>query len=661
MSKKEIFPFNGRDRAQYRAFRSSIQLYDLNAPVPGVANPFKPALIAGGPEYLPYAYFNQPLDFDIPEFADQYDPSQLIVVIRMTVDGTEDAIDHKFDGKTPITTAPIPMKLHLASKDSSGLRKVSYTLDFGGNPAVVIPREYMVDKIAPNLDKTIELPQSVKDYGIGPEDFEGGKTVPLTYQNYTGKKLGDLVKCFIGPSRDVKTEVGSVRVIDANLDTPMVFALTAAHVNGFDGEFIVWCEGENYPGVPATPSALTNVSVFKELRPVVAAPLYVPQIVDEDDDTLEIEQFIDRVGAGLENSYPNFSTARDKLVISIDGVAQSEFSMAGFPSVHDLANSALVAQGHGRRQVELGYRIKRGNKFFPTDPITRLVWLDVRKPANPIDPSNPSFLDPSLLNPWFQGPKSAERNRLTAADKQDGGLVKGFLEFHTLFKKGDKARFTLNGRPSPTPWVHPLDGTEDPSKPIEWELPWSWLNTLSDDDTTQIQVLVEHDLNFNEAHSPVALGFVRTTPIVLVAAGFRHLHTDPRNGVVCSSLRKHPTLGVVGVVRIPGDTRMEDIEVKLTYGGYPTEEAIEADIFPDSKIDVFFTPNLEQATNGFDMYVPYQYLLATRIGWGRADYTVVIEEENVYTKGGVVRVNMSRGQDTCDLADVTDPTSLIGK
>lgn len=294
MSKKENFPFNGRDRAQYRAFRSSLNLVDLNAPVPGGANPFKPALEAGGPLYLPYAYFNKPLDFEIPEFADQHDPSGLIVNIRMTVDGTKDDVAYEFDEETPIATTPIPMKLHLVDKDKDGLRKVSYTLDFGGNPATVNSLEYMVDKVAPNLDKQVELSQSVKDYGIGPEDFEGGKTVPLTYQNYTGKKVGHFVRCFIGPSRDVKTEVGSIRIVETNKDTPLVFNLTALHVNGLDGDFIVWCEGENYPGVPAVPSALTDVSVFKDLRPVVTDPLFVPQIVDEDNDTLGIEHLVDR-------------------------------------------------------------------------------------------------------------------------------------------------------------------------------------------------------------------------------------------------------------------------------------------------------------------------------------------------------------------------------
>jgi hypothetical protein len=664
MSKKESFPFNCRDRAEYRAFRSSLQDFNDAMPVPDTANPFKPALITGGPKYLPYAFFNKPLYWLIPEFADQDNPNGLIVTVRMTVDGTPDAIEHMYDKETPLPLPrPYPMTLHLIDKDKDGLRKVGYSTDFHGNPSISETFDYIVDKVPPNLDKMIELSPSVRDYGIGPEDFTGGATVPLTYQNYTGKRLGDTVRCFIGPSRDVKTEVGSFTVNETNKDTPMVFALTAAHVTGFDGDFVVWCEAESYPGVPATPSVLTDVSVFKDLRPVVAAQLYVPQIVDEDDDTLEILQLIDRVAAGLENSYQNFSTSMDRLVISIDGVAQPELSMTGFPSLHDLNNVALLAQGHGRRQVELGYKIKRGNKFFPTDWITRLVWLDVRKPANPIDPSNPSLLDPSLLQPWFQGPISSVKNRLTAADKQNGGEVKGYLEFHPLFKKGDKARFALNGRESPTPWVHPLDDSEDRSVPIEWSLPWTWLNTLADDGTTQVQVFVEHDLNFNEANSPTASAFVRTTPITLTAAGFRHLHTDPRIGFVCSSLRRKvlPSNEVVGVVRIPGDTRMADKEVNLTFGGYPNSGTVESEILPGSDVVVPFTPNLTQATNGFDMYIPYQYFLATRIGWGRADYTVVIEGETVFTKGLAVRVNMSRGSDTCILDDVIDPTSIVGK
>lgn len=661
MSKKESFPFNGRDRAQYRAFRSSLKLVDLNAPVPGAANPLLPPLIVDGPRYLPYAYFNKSLDFLVPEFADHADPVPTLVTIRMSVDGTEDALTYKYEEVTPLDPPPpIPMTLHLIDKDKDGLRKISYTLDFGGNPATVNSLDYMVDKAPPTLDRTVELSQSVQDYGIGPENFTGGATVPLTYQNYTGKRLGDLLKCFIGPSRQVRREVGSVRVDASNKDTPIVFNLTAAHVDSYDGAYIVWVEGESYPGVPAVPSALTNVWVFKDARPVVADSLYVPQIVDADSDALEVQQFIDGVGAGLEKSYPNINTSLDKLVVSIDGVEQPEQSMIGFPSVHDLNSQALLAQGHGRRQVELGYKIKRGNVFFPKDWITRRVWLDVRKPAAPFDPLKPNPPDETLLQPWIQGPKSSVKNRLTAADKQDGGPVKGFLPFHPLFKFGDTAQFLFNGREVPPPggiWKHPDDGSEDPLQPIPFNLTWAFLDNVGDDDTAQLQVLVTHDLNFNEAVSPQQTAYVRTTPTILIAAGFRHMNADDRIGFICSSLRRLvlPNNEVVGVVRIPGDTRLADREITLIYGGYPNANAVPSDLIAGSEFDVKFTPTLAQATNGFDMYVQYAPLLATRNAYGRVDYTVDIEGEFVSTKGVVVRVNMSRGSDTCDLPAVTDP------
>jgi hypothetical protein len=52
------------------------------------------------------------------------------------------------------------------------------------------------------------------------------------------------------------------------------------------------------------------------------------------------------------------------------------------------------------------------------------------------------------------------------------------------------------------------------------------------------------------------------------------------------------------------------------------------------------------------MYVPYVHLQTTRNAYGRTDYAVTIAGEAVLTKGAVVRVNMSRGSDTCDLAPV---------
>jgi hypothetical protein len=655
MSKSEDFAINGRNRAQYRAYRASLRLVDLGAPEPDSSNPLLPPLTALGPQYLPYSYRSQPLKFMIPTFDDHDSTVPTLVTIRMTVDGTKDDVSYKYEDVTPLTPPPpISMTLHLASRNTPGLRKISYTLDFGGNEATVNELEYRVDFVPPNLDKLIAVPQSVKDYGIGPEDFQSGATLALTYPDYSNKRLGDTIKCYIGPDSTVKREVGSITFDESNFSKPIVFNLTAAHVAGYNGKCIVFCEAVSYPGVPTTPSGNTEVWVSQKLRPVVAEELDVPQAPSLTS-TLLVEHLIDGVGAGLKLVFPNFDNAVDEIEYSIDGAVQPPKHITAIPFLNMLNNQALLNSGHGRRQVKLGYKIKRGNFYFPVAPVEKQVWLDVRKPAAPFDPANPAPPDLTLLQPWIQGPYSTEKNKLTVADKQDGGVVKGYLPFHTRFKKGDTVRFYINGRDAPPPggvWVFPSDDSEDPSKPIEFEFEWDWLGTIPDDVDANLNCIVEHDLNDNLAISPVEYAEIKMQPIVLTAAAFAHMHADPRIGFICSSLRKLPGGQVVGVVRIPADTRLEDNEVVLTYGGYPTDAADETSIIPGTKVEVKHTPTKAEAATGFDMYVPYIHLQTTHNAYGRTDYELNIAGEDVFTKGAVVRVNMSRGSDTCDLVPV---------
>ncbi len=655
MSKSEDFSVNGRNRAQYRAYRTSLLLADLEAPVPDLTNPLLPALTATGPQFLPYAYRGQPLKFNIPPFDRHNDPVPTVVTIRMTVDGTEDDPQYQYDQETPLNPPPpLPMTLHLASRNTPGLRKISYTFDFGGNTPNVNSLEYMVDFAPPVLNTLIDVPQSVKDYGIGPEDFESGATVPLTYPRYSNIRLGDTIKCFIGPDSTVKREVGSITLDEGNFNNPIVFNLTAAHVAGYNAKCIVFCEAESYPGVPATPSGNTEVWVSQKLRPVVAEPLNVPQ-APAPTDTLLIEHLLDGVGAGLKLVFANFDNAVDEIEYSIDDIAQPPKRITTIPFLNTLDNLALLKGGPGRRQVKLGYRIKRGNFYFPVAWIEKQVWLDVRKPAAPFDPAKPNPPDATLLQPWIQGPVSTDKNKLTAADKQNGGVVKGYLPFHTEFKIGDKATFYINGRDAPAPggvWTFPTDGSEDPTKPIEFEFKWDWLGGISDDNDANLQIIVEHDLNDNLAISPVQYADIKTQPIVLVDAGFRHMDPDPRKGFICNSLRKLTSGDIVGVVRIPADTRLANNEILLTYGGYPTNAANPADLIDGTKFELPYTPNATEAANGFDLYVPYTHLEATLNAYGRTDYFVVIAGENVDTKGTVVRVNMSEGTGTCNLVPV---------
>lgn len=657
MSKEERLP-SADKRTRYMDYRTSILLADKEMPTPADTNKLLDPLVQDGPHYLPFAYAGKPQDWKIPTFPEWDHPIATLCEARMTVDGTQDAIAYEFSQVTPLNPPPpIPMTLHLATKDNPGLRKISYTWIFGGNAAPTVGTfEYMVDFAKPVLNTKIVVPQSVIDAGIGPEDFENGKTITLTYPDYSNKRLGDTLKCFIGQDKFVKAEVGSITFDEGNIGTPITFELTAAHVGNRNGNYIFFCEAVSYPGVAADSSDETPVFISRDLRPVVAEPLDVPQIQDENTDTLEVNQLVDGVTAGLKNLIPNFNTALDRMVISIDGIDQKEEPIAGFPFQHKLLNTSLLLQGEGKRQVELGYRIKRGDYYFPKTPITRRVWLDVRKPAAPFDPNNPDPPDMTLQKPWIQGPVSTDRNVLTAADKQSNQPVDGFLPYHTRFKKGDTAQFLINSHPAPRPngvWVYPLTGpAPDPAVPISFKFDWIWLmDTVGNDPSAQLTVLVTHDLNANEAMSPHDNADIDITPITLGQAGLLHMDPNPLVGFICKSLRSLPSGEVVGVVHIPGDTRLEGNEVSLQYGGYPTPAGIDTDLIHGTFFEKKYKPDAAEAASGFDLYVPYAFLLRTLNAYARVDYYVTIKDEFVPTKGAVVRLNMSFGGGTCDISN----------
>ena len=654
MSKKESFPVNARKRReQYLAYRQSLRVIDMEAPTPSTANPFLDALVTDGPKYLPFNLFNKPLEFMHPVFdgQDSGTPPNFISSM-LTVDGSPDTTS-KFEETTPLVPLPPrPMTLSLATKDAPGLRKISLAFEFQGNPANVENFEYIVDTAAPLLDKSVQPPQTAIDYGLDPDDFTGGKTVKLKYEPWSNQRLGDKIICFIGRDKNTKKEVDFIVITAANLNKTLEFDLTAADVVGFDGRYVVFCEAMSYPGVASLPSAETVLYVFKDLKPVVAEPLHVPQIPDSTLDVIGVDELIVGLGAGLKQPIPNFNSVLDKIVYTIDGIDQPEKTIPASEFVHDLDNHALVEKGHLRNDLKLGYRIKRGIFFYPAAPIVTNYLLDTRKPCAPFDPDKPNPPDATMLLPWIKGPVSDENNKLTAADKQSGGVVKGYLPYHSLFKKGDIAQFYIGGIDAPAPkgqWVFPTDGSEDPTNPIEFEFDWAFLETIPDNSTMQLQVVVTHDLNYNEAVSTQDYADKRTTPIVLSAAGFKYLNANPAIGLNCSALRKLSNGDVVLVVHIPADTRLAGNEVTVRYEGYATNTP-GAPVIPGSEWeDVPYAPNPTEATDGYDRYMPYTHMLATLNGYGRVSYEVTINKEDVENEGVIVRVSAYNGSETCDV------------
>lgn len=657
MSIKQSFVSKSKKRADYMTYRNSLRVVDMDAPYPDDSkNPFLDPLVPNGPKFLPFAFFNKALTFMLPEFDGQSDLPPTFYEAFLTVDNTPDDAS-KINGTTTIDPPPPrPMTLLSKSKDNPGLRRVSLAFEFGGNPATVKTFEYTVDPVAPLLDKSVEPPQPAGDYGLDPEDFSGGKKVLLTYAPWSNQRLGDEIKCYIGRDKNTKQEVETVKIDASNLGQPIEFSLEARHVVGFDGRYIVFCEAKSYPGVPSLPSAETVLWVFKDRKPVVVEPLNVPQIPDSTVDVIGTQELIDGLGAGLENLIPNFNSALDKIVYNIDDVDQPEKSIPGFAFLHSLDNHALVAKGHGPRTVKLGYRIKRGIFFYPKDPIVTDYLLDVLKPCGPFDPDDPDHPDESMFQPWIQGPVSSGINTLTAADKQSNLPVDGFLKFHPRAKKGDTYQFYVGGVEAPAPggrWVFPLDGSEDPSKDIPFQFLWSFLDTLPQAGNWQLQVVATHDVNFNEAQSPVDYANISLVPIVLSAAGFKYMHTNPLVGLICSSLRKLPDNSIVLVVHIPADTRLAGNEITLKYEGYSTSTP--GTPIPGSPWDDTYTPDATEAATGFDMYMPYAHMLATRNGYGRVSYEVTINGEFAQKNGDVVRVNASNGTEPCDITKPIPP------
>lgn len=651
MSKKESFPVNTRKRReQYLAYRQSLRVINMEAPTPSTANPFLDALVADGPKYLPSSLFNKPLVFMHPVFdgQDSGTPPNFISSM-LTVDGSPDTTT-KFEETTPLVPLPPrPMTLNLATKDAPGLRKISLAFEFQGNPANVENFEYFVDTAAPLLDKSVEPPQAAIDYGLDPDDFTGGKIVKLKYEPWSNQRLGDKIICYIGRDKNTKKEVDFITITAANLNKPLEFDLTAADVAGFDGRYVVFCEATSYPGVPSSPSAETVLYVFKDLKPVVAEPLHVPQIPDSTLDVIGVEELIVGLGAGLKQPIPNFNSSLDKIVYTIDGIDQPEKSIPASEFLHELDNHALIAKGHLRTDLKLGYRIKRGIFFYPAAPIVANYLLDTRKPCAPFDPDNPNPPDSTMLLPWIKGPVSDENNKLTAADKQSGGVVKGYLPYHADFKVGDIAQFYIGGIDVPPPGgIYEPDGTEDPAEPIEFSMEWGFLGTIPDNKTTQLQVVVRHDLNYNEAISTVDYADVSTQPIELNAAGFKYINPTPEIGLNCSALRKLPNGDVVLVVHIPADTRLANNEVTVKYEGYATNTPGGAVIPGSEWVDVY-PPNPTEAVNGYDRYMPYAHMLATLNGYGRVSYYVTINKEDVENDGVIVRVSVFNGSETCDV------------
>jgi len=644
MSSKQNFSISAtKKRAEYLAYRASINAADHLAPTPVIA--FLPPLVAGEGHYQPASSFGQDTEWVVAPFPDMTNPTKTVFQIDLMLDGTVNTLSERYRGESPADpSVAIVLKLTLPAKDTAGVKSIGNRINFGGNTGPYEQFKYIVQPDPQIFNKSISVNPTVDQTGIAPEDFAGGKTVPLTL-DYQNPRLGDVVECRIGRTADITQVVGTWKITAANKDDPIVFELKETDVATFEGKCVVFVEGHTYPGVIATRSPIKEVFVFKQNRPANFGALDLPQITSAGD-KLEIQQFIDGVTAGLKTAYTNYSNTLDKIVFIIDGVKQSPLSINQFPFQLQLSLSALLAQGHSR-DVKLDYQIERLGFLFPSTPVTRQVPVDVEMPLAPIVPPSYSPPDVTALVPTLKGPVSAS-NILTVADKQNGGDVVLNVPRHAEFNLGDTIYGLYGGRLIPAPggvYAYPASGPVP--DPIPLILKWDFINSVGSNTDMQLQYYAEHAKNNNQSVSVWHSANVKLTPIVLQAANF--VHEDEDFGVICSSLRKMG--GEVGaVIRVPGDSQLANLTVKWKYVGYSAEAATDPDIIPDSTVEKEFPFDPANVGSGAYILVPYEFLLATRNAWGKLFYTVTIDGELVNTESKVFRVNMSYGGDTCDIS-----------
>lgn len=646
MSSKQNFSVSAiKKRANYLAYRASINVADHQAPTPDSANPFLPPLEAGGAHYQPASTFGQVTKWLVAPFPDMTNPTRTVYLIDLILNGALNPVSERHRGESPTDPViPIVINLALPEKDTAGEKSIGNRINFGGNAGPYQLFKYIVQPDPQIFDQSITVDPSVDQTGIAPEDFDGDKTIPLNFA-YLNPRLGDVIECRIGRTADITEVIGTWKVTPDNKDEPIVFQLEKKHVATFEGRCVVFVEGNTYPGVRAARSPLKDLFVFQQNRPANFGSLYLPQITDPSD-KLEILQFIDGVTAGLVNAYTNFSRMTDKIVFIIDGVKQSALSINGFPFQLPLSHSALLAQGHSR-EVKLDYQIERSGFLFPTTPVTREVPIDLAMPLAPIVPPNYSPPDITALAPTLQGPVSPP-NILTVADEQHGGDVILNVPLHPEFNLGDTIYGLFNGQSIDEPggsYTFPTSGTVP--DPIRLVLTWEFIKRVGGNKDTQIQYYAVHTKNNNQSVSESRFANVNLTPIVLEEAVF--IHEDEDFGIICDSLRKWGS-DVGAVIRIPGDSQLANLTVKWKYVGYSKEAATDADIIPDSTVEKEFTFDPANVGSGTPALVPFAQLLATRNAWGRVFYEVTIAGELVETKSKVFRINMSYGGDTCDIS-----------
>ncbi|MEK2610074.1 hypothetical protein WLF18_13250 [Pseudomonas shirazensis] len=593
-------------RLAARNFRLRIAA-DLDPPAFNSANPLLPDTDDDFPNQLPKALRGTDLKIDIPQF-DQGENGRR-GIIRLFWNGEPKA-------ETPFTTPitfPVEMTLPASATGSEGEYELKYIAIIAGNDTSSLPLVVNIDTTAPNNSRPGEqvgLPAEVETDGITREYLDiNGKVVVTVPATYLDAKIDDEVILMFGPSIPLAKEVG--RFPRPNLIETIQFDLLEEHITQ-EGDHSLFYVLADRKGNEGPYSAFRTVPVMLTPAPTDLLPPLVP-LADDDANLIDYADAVQGVRVVIR-AYTNWFSS-DRVVVTFDGNDHAPQAIGRDGTQVTLPYALIFNGDYGIKNSRITYRIERNGKAFE-ELVGRNFEVDLRMPGpKPEDP--PQEVHPELKILTVKGAVSATDNVLTEADaNQDVSATAviysdvGDDQYAQLYWNGVEAtgvRVALNSA----------------STEIAFTIPWEVVKAGGNGAAIPVSYLVGHTLNENVYHSGPREVDVSGIRIVLPEPAFQNL--DPTFDVLnCPSLRVHNG-ALHAEIKVPGgDSRLAGKELTFIYQGWTNSSGNVA--IPDTSDSFTYTPNEDEARDGFIVRLPYESALSeTRQAWGSIHFTVDID------------------------------------
>ncbi|MGR3993540.1 hypothetical protein [Pseudomonas sp. 1121_17] len=592
-------------RLAARNFRLRIAA-DLDMPAFNSANPLLPDTADDAQNQLPKALRGTNLKIDIPQF-DQGDDGRR-GIITLFWNGVAKAVTPQFT--TPITF-PVEMTLPASETGSQGQYELSYVVNILGNETSSLPLVVNIDTTAPNNNRPgeqVDLPAEVEADGITREYLNAhGKVVVTVPNTYSDAKIDDEVILMFGTSIPLATEIG--RFPRPNLIDTIEFDLLEKDIKQ-EGDHSLFYVLADRKGNEGPHSTYRTVPVMLTPAPTDLLPPLVPLA---DDDLIDYADAVQGVRVVIR-AYTNWFSS-DRVVVTFDGNDHAPQAIGQDGTQVTLPYDLIFNGDYGSKDSRITYRIERNGKAF-AEPTGKEFEVDLRMPGpDPKDP--PEEVHPELKILTVKGAVSAADNVLTEADAdQDVSATAAIYpnvgddQYAQLYWNGVEAtgvRVALNSA----------------STEIAFTIPWEVVKAGGNGAAIPVSYLVGHTLNENVYHSGPREVDVSGIRIVLPEPAFQNL--DPTFDVLnCPSLRVHNG-ALHAEIKVPGgDSRLAGKELTFIYQGWTNSSGNVA--IPDTSDSFTYTPNEDEARDGFTVLLPYESALReTRQAWGSIHFTVDID------------------------------------